>query len=169
MPGLISKIRFTGRAGMKVLAAIVLLATLALGGCVSTPVLPVPRPAPDAAGEVVIYRESAFAAGGVGLTVGARGSGFAVLGNAEKVRVRLPAGEHEIFVRARSAEPSRARVNVKTGATVCLRTSSSPDTYAKTVVPIVLMATGYHFYLDEVPCPLDTALEKYKDVAVTYE
>jgi len=154
---------------MRISPVTVLLATITLGGCASAPVVPLPRAAPDTVGEVVIYRESAFAAGGVGLTVGTRGSAFAVLSNAEKVRVRLAAGEHEIFVRARSAEPSRARVNVKTGATVCLRTSSSPDTYAKTVVPIVLMATGYHFYLDEVPCPLHTELAKYKDVLVTYE
>jgi hypothetical protein len=159
----------TERANMRISAVIALLTALALGGCASAPVAPLPRPASEMVGEVVIYRESAFAAGGVALAVGTRGSAFAVLGNAEKVQIRLSAGEHEIFVRARSAEPSRIRVNVKTGTTVCLRTSSSPDTYAKTVVPIVLMVTGYHFYLDEVPCPLHAELAKYKDVLVRYE
>lgn len=143
-------------------------ALLVLAGCASRPVAPIVRAAPDTEGEVIVYREWAFAAGGVGVTVGAGGSGFVVLANDEKVRARLPAGEHEIFAQARTAEPSKVRVNVEKGATVCLRTSASPSTYAKTVIPITLMATGYHFYLDRVPCPTEAELGRYKDVAVTY-
>lgn len=153
---------------MKPLLASLLLA-LTLAGCASAPVRSLSRPQPGAAGEVLVYRESAFAAGAVGLTVGRGENAFAVLSNGEKVRAHLPAGEHEIFVQARSAEPSKVRVSVKPGATICLRTSSSPGTYAKVLVPITLIATGYHFYLDEVPCPAAPELAKYKDVQVTYE
>lgn len=120
-------------------------------------------------GEVIVYRESAFAAGGVGLAVGANGKAFAMIGNSEKVRVALPAGQHEVFVQARSAEPSRVRIEVRKAAVVCLRTSASPGTYAKALLPIALMATGYHFYLDEVPCPALTELSQYKDVPVSYQ
>lgn len=147
----------------------ILLLTATLVGCASAPVLPLSRPSPEIAGEVLVYREPAFAAGAVGLAVGRAGSAFAVLGNSEKVRALVPAGENEIFVRARSAEPTKLRVNVKPGTTVCLRTSSSPGTYAKVLVPITLMVTGYHFYLDEVPCPITSDLAKYRDVLVTYE
>ena len=59
-------------------------------------------------------------------------------------------------------------LTVRKDGVTCLRTSSSPSTYAKVVVPIVLMVTGYHFYLDEVPCPADEVLAKYKDVEVAY-
>lgn len=151
----------------KLLPILLLAATLV--GCASAPVLPLSRPLPETSGEVLIYRESAFAAGGVGLAVGSSGNAFAVLGNAEKVRALLPAGEQEIFVRARSAEPSKQRVKVGAGTTVCLRTSSSPSTYAKVLAPISLIVTGYHFYLDEVPCPIESELVKYKNVLVTYQ
>lgn len=140
-----------------------------LAGCASNPVFPLARPPKDLQVEVVVFRESAFAAGGVALTVGVDGKAFANLGNGEKVRVQLPAGEREVFVQARSAEPTRLKVILAKGATICLRTSSSSSTYAKAVVPISLMATGYHFYLDLVPCPADDAMAGYRDVAVTYQ
>lgn len=150
------------------LLPVILLAALALGGCASVPVTSLARPSMDAGGEVLVYRESAFAAGRVGLTVGVSGSAFAILGNSEKVRVMLPAGEHEIFVQARSADPSKARVTVQKGGTVCLRTSSNSDAYLKALIPITLAVTGFHFYLDKVPCPPEEELAKYKDIAVTY-
>jgi hypothetical protein len=117
----------------------------------------------------LVFRESAFAAGGVGLTVGVGSVAYANIGNAEKVRAVLSAGEHELFVQARSAEPTKVRISLKKDSVVCLRTSSSPDTYAKVAVPIALMATGYHFYLDQVPCPAASELAKYTDVPVAYQ
>ena len=138
-------------------------------GCASNSVFPLARPSKDLQAEVVVFRESAFAAGGVPLTVGVDGKAFANIGNDEKVRVLLPVGEREVFVQARSAEPTRLKVSLAKGATICLRTSSNSDTYAKAVVPITLMATGYHFYLDQVPCPADDVMARYRDVAVTYQ
>jgi hypothetical protein len=140
-----------------------------LTGCASAPVLPLDRPSADAQGEVIVFRERAFAAGGVGLAVGANNAAFAHIANDEKVRVLLTVGSHEIFVQARSAEPTRLSVNVQKAAPICLRASASPGTYAKVVIPISLIATGYHFYLDEVPCPSAGELARYKDVPVTYK
>lgn len=144
-------------------------AALLLAGCASTPVSPLPRAAPDAQGEVVVFRESAFAAGGVDLTVGVGSVAYANIGNTEKVRALLPPGDHEIFVRARSSDPTKVRISLQKGAVVCLRTSSNPNTLAKVLVPVVLIATGYHFFLDEVPCPSADQLVKYKDVSVSYQ
>ena len=152
----------------KTLLPLLVLSIVTLAGCASTPVQPLARPSSDMRGELVVYRESAFAAGAVGLTVGASGSAFAVLGNSEKVTALLPTGDHEVFVQARSAEPTKVRVNLRNGGRVCLRTSSSPSTYAKVLVPITLITTGYHFYLDQVPCPTEEDLAKYKDVPVAY-
>jgi len=140
-----------------------------LAACTTAPVVPLPRPSPEAKGEVVVYREAAFAAGGVALSIGSGSSAFALLANSEKVRAAFPVGKHEIYVQAGSAEPTKVRVTVQKGSVSCLRTSSSPSTYAKVVVPIVLIATGYHFYLDEVPCPPEGELSKYKDVPVSYQ
>ena len=146
-----------------------LVTTIALVGCVSTPVSPLSRPSPEMQGEVIIFRESAFAAGGVSLKVGSGTSVFATLKNSEKVRAMFPAGEHEFFVQARSANPTKIRVTVEQMAPICLRTSANPSTYAKAAVPITLIVTGYHFYLDQVPCPSPDELAKYKDVSVTYQ
>jgi hypothetical protein len=81
----------------------------------------------------------------------------------------FPAGEQEIFVQARSAEPTKVRITVEKSSPVCLRTSANPNTYAKVVIPVTLILTGYHFYLDQVPCPSPEELAKYKDVSVTYQ
>jgi hypothetical protein len=144
------------------------VAVLAIAGCATAPTLPLDRPLPGQQAEVIVFRESAFAAGGVPLTVGLDGKAFANVSNGDKVRANVVAGSHEVFVQARSAEPSKVRFTVAAGATVCLRTSSSPSTYAKVIVPIALIVTGYHFYLDELPCPTNEELAKYKDTRVEY-
>jgi len=146
-----------------------LIAAVALAGCASGPVSPLSRPSPESQGEVIVFRESAFVAGGVALKVGSGASPFANLENSEKVRAMFPAGEHEIFVQARSADPTKVRITVEKSAPVCLRTSANPNTYAKVVIPVTLISTGYHFYLDQVPCPPPDELAKYKDVPVTYQ
>jgi len=146
-----------------------LVTAVALVGCASTPVSPLVRPSPEMQGEVIVFRESAFAAGGVSLKVGVGASVFANLKNTEKVRAMFPTGEHEFFVQARNANPTKVRVTVERMAPVCLRTSANPSTYGKAAVPIVLIATGYHFYLDQVPCPPQDELAKYKDFSVTYQ
>jgi len=146
-----------------------LAACLALAGCASTPTQPLAEPPAQARGEILVYRESAFAAGGVSLSVGVDGRRFVNLDNAELARARLPAGTHEVLVQARSAEPTRVTVQLEAGQTVCLRTSASPGTYAKVAVPIALIATGYHFYLDALPCPAPAELAKYKEIPVAYQ
>lgn len=140
-----------------------------IAGCTSNPVFPLAKPSKELQAEVVVFRESAFAAGGVAATIGVDGKPFVNLSNDEKARVVLSAGEHEIYVQARSAEATRLRVSLAKGETICLRTSASPSTYAKVVIPITLIATGYHFYLDKVPCPSDDVIAKYKNVAVAYQ
>ncbi len=145
-----------------------LAATLLLTSCASTPIVPLSKPAADTQGEVIVFREYAFAAGGMGLKVGAFDNVFAMLDNDEKVRASFPAGSHEFFVQARNAEATRLRIEVRKGTTVCLRASASSDTYLKAAVPVSLMLTGYHFYLSQVPCPPPEELAKYKDVEVRY-
>jgi hypothetical protein len=140
-----------------------------LAACSSAPLKPLPAPIAGNFGEVVVYREWAFAAGGIPLTVGVKDGGFVLLSNSEKVTARLTPGEHEVFVQARSSEPTKLRIAVKNGDVLCLRTSASSSTYAKTALPPVLMITGYQFYLDEVPCPSHDELAKYKEVGPTYE
>jgi hypothetical protein len=140
-----------------------------LSACSSAPLRPLPTPPAGNFGEVVVYREWAFAAGGIPLTVGVKDGGFVLLSNSEKVTARFPPGDHEVFVQARSSEPTRLRLTVKNGEVLCLRTSASPSTYGKVALPPILMITGYAFYLDEVPCPSHDELSKYKEVGPSYE
>lgn len=148
--------------------ALAAFSALLLAGCASQPIVAIQKPSASAQTEVLVYRESSFIAGGVSLAVGTGSSAFASLSNAEYVLVNLPAGERDVFVQARSAEATRVRLNLQHGSRVCLRTSSSPSTVAKVALPITLAVTGYHFYLDVVPCPTAEVLSKYKQVAVAY-
>ena len=138
-------------------------------GCASNPTFPLVKPVPDTQSQLIVYRESSFIAGGVGLTVGTNNRAFATVSNGDKVAVMLPAGEHEVYVQARSAEPTKVKIKLTQGSTICMRTSSSSSTLAKLVIPVLLIATGYHFYLDEVPCPSSTELGKYGETPVTYQ
>lgn len=149
------------------LASIALVAA-SLVACASQPIVAIPKPSPSAQGEILVFRESSFIAGGVSLAVGTDGAAFASLSNSEYAIANLSSGEREIFVQARTAEPTRLQFKLQHGSRICLRTSASPGTFAKAAVPIALIATGYHFYLDKVPCPSAEELAKYKSVPVTY-
>lgn len=154
---------------MKIPTTYLLVTALAsLAGCASQPLTAIRKPSPTAQAEVVVFRESSFIAGGVSLTVGTGSSAFASISNSEYVSVNLPTGEQDIFVQARTADPTRVRLALQAASRVCLRTSASPSTLAKVLVPVTLMASGYHFYLDAVPCPSAEELAKYKRVLVTY-
>ena len=154
---------------MKYLHALFLLFSLALlVGCSSQPIVAIRKPSPTAQAEVVVFRESSFIAGGVSLAVGTGTTAFASISNSEYVSANLPAGKQDIFVQARTADPTRIPLTLQNGSRVCLRTSSSPSTLAKVAIPITLIFTGYHFYLDEVPCPSTDELSKYKQVPVNY-
>lgn len=144
------------------------LAAASLAGCASQPVVAISKPAPTASAEVLVFRESSFIAGGVSLAVGTNGVAFASLSNSDYVVAEVSPGALEVFVQARTAQPTRVQVKPQHGARTCLRTSASPSTLAKTAIPITLIATGYHFYLDEVPCPSVEELAKYQRIPVTY-
>jgi len=133
------------------------------------PVAPLPRTPPDRAGEVVVFREPAFLAGGLTLAVGVNATAFANIGNGEQVVAELPVGDQEIFVRTWTAEPTKLRIKVRPGARICLRTTANPDTAAKVAAPVVLLTTDYRFFLDPVPCPSADELAKYKLAPVTYK
>jgi hypothetical protein len=154
---------------MRLASMATVFSVVLLSGCASNPIFPLARPVPAEQAEVIVYRESSFIAGAVAVTVGVDGKAFANVANGDNVRVLLPIGDREIYVQARNATPSKVKLRLAPAATVCLRTSSSAGTVAKVVVPITLIITGYHFYLDEVPCPEQAQLDKYKDTPVAYQ
>lgn len=146
----------------------VTLAAALLVGCAGQMVVAIPKPLPSARAEVLVFRDSSFIAGGVSLAVGTGGTAFASLSNSDYVIAEFSPGERDVFVQARTANPTKLQVKLQHGSRVCLRTSASPSTLAKVAVPFALIATGYHFYLDEVHCPTVAELAKYKLIAVPY-
>jgi H+/gluconate symporter-like permease len=154
---------------MKIPTTCSLIISLAsLAGCASYSYTAIPMPPPTDQAEVVVFREPSFIAAGVSLTVGTGSSAFAYIWNSEYVSVNLPTGEQEIFVQASIANPTRVRLTLQPESRICLRTVASPSTLAKVLVPVILMATGYGFFLDEVPCPSAEDLAKFKQVTVNY-
>jgi len=144
------------------------LVALLAAGCSSLPV--VPLSAPDAANraEVVIYRVYAFNAGGVSLSVGTGTQAFAKLDNTEYVVAFVPPGSRPFFVQARSAEPTTLALELKPGERVCLKTEADAGNLGKVLLPPLLIASGYRFTLEQVPCPSEGELAKYKRVNVEY-
>lgn len=147
---------------------IFLASSVIVGGCSTMPISRVAQSSPSSQAEVLVFRESSMIAGGIPLTVGADSAAFAALRNGEYVRVLLAAGDREVFVRARNAKPTKISIGLMQGSTTCFRASASPSTIAKVIVPGALLATGYHFFLEEMPCPGADELAKYRVVDVKY-
>ena len=143
---------------------VVLFAT----GCSSLPVVPLPTPDVANRAEVVIYRVYAFNAGGVSLTVGTGGQAFASLDNREYVAAFVPSGGRPFFVQARSADPTTLTLELKPGDRACLKTEADPGNLGKALLPPLLIASGYRFTLEQVPCPSEGEFAKYRRVNVEY-
>ena len=124
---------------------------------------------PENRAEIVIYRESSFNAGGVSLAVGIDGQAFATLGNSDYAAMFVRPGTYNFFVRARTAEPTTLKLEAKAGERRCLKTVADSTNVAKILIPIVLMASGYNFTLEEVKCQSESELAKLTRINVEYQ
>ena len=111
------------------------IAVLVTAGCSSLPLSPLPSPDTSSRAEVLIYRAYAFNAGGVSLSVGIDGAAFAILGNSEYVTAWVAAGKHQVFVQARSADPTTLTVDARPRERVCLKTEADPATWERCCFP----------------------------------
>ena len=144
------------------------LVVLIPAGCSSLPVVPLSGPDVANRAEVLIYRVYAFNAGGVSLAVGTGAEAFANLNNSEYVSAFVSPGTRTFFVQARSADPTTLTLELKPGERACLKTEADPRNLGKVLLPPLLIASGYGFTLEQVPCPSDSELAKYKHVNVEY-
>jgi hypothetical protein len=152
---------------MKVLPLVVVFAVL-LAGCASAPHVKPPLPEASNRSEVVILRDRALNAGGVGLTFGVDEQAYLTLSNGDYASVYVTPGTHRFFVQARSADPAVLSVDLKAGERRCLRTVADVANLGRAVVPLALMTMGYSFLLDEVKCPSNEELAKRPRVDVEY-
>lgn len=140
-----------------------------LAGCSSMPIGRLKQTEPANRAEIVIYRESSFNAGGVSLVVGIDGEAFASLSNSDYAAAFISPGAYTAFVRARSAEPTTLKLEIKAGQRRCMKTIADSGNLAKVLVPALLIASGYRFTLEEVPCPSNGELAKLSKVNVEYQ
>lgn len=149
---------------------------VALSGCMSMPVESLKKPAPEKAAELLITRSPSFFAGGVTAAVGTQYKAFVHLDNREYAIIQLPAGDHEIFVRARTAAPISLDVTLKAGQRTCMRIrADDADTASKTIGllarirPGSLLTEGYFFIPYLIDCPEDEKFfSAYKQVKIQY-
>ena len=140
-----------------------------LTACSSMPISRLKHTEPGNRAEVVIYRESSFNAGGVSLALGIDGEAFATLSNSDYAAVYIPPGTYSFFVRARSAEPTTLKLEIKASQRRCMKTAADSENMIKVLVPVAMMVSGYRFTLDEVPCPSNGELAKLSRVTVEYQ
>ena len=154
---------------MKKSVSILVLTLLLLPGCASMPLVPPKMPDASNRAEVIVFRESAFNAGGVSVTFGSDEQAFVKLSNAEYASIFLAPGAYVFFVRARNGDPAVLTQTLKTGDRRCLKSVANPINLARAAVPILMMVNGYSFLLEEAPCLSNEELAKYARVNVEYQ
>ncbi len=147
---------------------LMLLAPAFLWGCMSMPVEPLARPAGGTSAELLVYRVSSFAAGGVTAAVGTAGQAFAHLDNGEYLIAQMAPGERDIFIRARSAAPNTLRLSLRPGERVCVRVVADIGALATSMSTSSLTSTGYRFQAHVVHCPTAAGLAAYAPVQIRY-
>lgn len=163
------KIFFT----MKTIYGVLLILVVCITGCVHGPYSVTRLKIPDESNraEVVVFRgPAALNAGSVLAAFGTADEFYVMLRRREYASLFLPPQTYQFYVRDIGRAPSIAvTVNLKANDRRCLKVSASSANFAKALVPIILMATGYSFYLEEVNCPSHEELENYSRVDVEYE
>ena len=143
---------------------------VALSGCMSMPVESLKKPAPEKAGELLVYRVSAFSAALTSATVGTNNTAFAHLDSKEYAIVQLPEGEHEIFVRDRNYAENTINIKLVAGTRVCMRIrSDSGRALLDARSPVGILGTGYWYIPFVIECPEDEKFfTSYKQVKIQY-
>lgn len=152
---------------MKLAIWLIVVFTTSLTGCSSKPISRLQAPDPSSRAEIVVYRESSFNAGGVPVSFGADGETYATLSNDEYTSIYFRPASYNFFVRARTADPTILKLDLKSAERRCLKTIADPVNLGKVLVPILLMSSGYRFRLEEVKCP-EKDLAKYSFIKIEY-
>lgn len=137
------------------------LAVVAVG---CTPVHIAPREsAPDAnKAELVVFRASAFNAGGYTAIFGADREDYVRLGNDTYVELHLVPRTYEFFVRTNDADrPHRLAIELKQNDRKCLEAYPNPSRLVR--APLLFLGNwlGSNFLLREVECPSPDKLASY--------
>jgi hypothetical protein len=146
-----------------------MVATVLLAACTPAHLTPLKAPTASERAELLVYRESAFNAGGVGLIFGADGQDYTALGNSQYAQVYLTPGPYQFFARSTQGDrPYVLPLNMATSQRICLKAYANPANLAKAVLPLAYYF-GHTFLLEQVACPTAEELAKYSQEPVEYQ
>jgi hypothetical protein len=129
------------------------------------------EPPPEAErSEVLVYRGSAFNAGGMTAIFGVDRNDYLKLGTDTYAELRLVPKTYEFFVRTNEADrPFRLTIELKQNDRRCLEAYPNPKNLMKVPLFFVGYWLGNTFLLKEVDCPKSDELASYVQVVPEYE
>jgi hypothetical protein len=141
---------------------------LVLSGCAPAKLVPMSRPQETNQSTLVVYRESAFNAGGIDAVFGSGKQDWVALGTKSYAVLQIAPAPHEFFVRSTQADqPFVFKAALARAETKCLRVFPNSGNIAKALLPISYLA-GNTFFLEETACPTPEALAGFGKKDVTY-
>ncbi|RUO18512.1 hypothetical protein CWE08_11385 [Aliidiomarina iranensis] len=114
---------------------------------------------------ILVYRESAFQAGGVSLFVGKDDEYFMELRNNQYAQVEIDAGKHLIQAKASGSPPSSIDIELEENKTVCLAGKPNPEMAGAMLIPFVANMVPT-FTLEKVSCPSAEKLEELTRISL---
>ena len=111
--------------------------------------------------ELLVFRESASLAAGMGLYFGESDNYFFVLSNDEYARVKIDAGGHLFQAKAHASPAFELKLNLDPGKTTCIKGHANTAAAGAMLIPII-GNTVSSFVLEEVDCPSEGVLKTYK-------
>ena len=146
-----------------------LITCLSVVGC--NPASIVRPKAPDEAqrAEVLVYREPAMNAAGIGMVFGADENDYVALNNTQYARLDVSPGSHTFFVRSTQADkPFSLTVELGANESKCLKAYANPTNMGKALLPFAYYM-GNTFLLELTPCLTPEELAKYSPVVIEYQ
>lgn len=153
---------------MKALLVPCLLAGLFLAGCTPVKLTRLQAPEESQRSEVLVFRESSFNAGGIGMVFGSDGNDYVSLSNDQYAQLQFRPGSYNFFVRSTQGDkPFVLPMALGARESRCLKAYANPANLGKAVLPVAYLL-GNTFLLEQVNCPTKEELAKYGAVAVEY-
>ncbi len=138
-----------------------LLLSVFLASCASISVQPITLTEGKPQAELLVFREPAFLAGGMGLYFGESEKYFFVLDNAQYSRIKINAGRYIFQAKAHASPAFELEVDAKAESTTCIKGKANPTVAGAVLIPFLGNMIS-SFMLEQVDCPNDDALKAYK-------
>ncbi len=140
---------------------IILLLSVFFTGCASVSTHPIKLTEGVPQADLLVFREPAFLAGGMGLYFGESDKYFFVLDNSQYYRIKINSGRHIFQAKAHASPAFDLEVDAKAESTICIKGKANPTVAGAVLIPFLGNMVS-SFMLEQVDCPNDDALKAYK-------